>query len=223
MDCMEVRNKVLIVGNGESRHEAPFADLSYDVWSTSTVRDIPRHDTVFEIHPTVGLDEEGMAIKEFVVNSECTVYMQKVHEKIPNSMPYPLQEVIDKYGRYLTNSVAYMLALALFHEYKEIGVYGVSMEHDTEYGRQRASCEYWIGLARGMGVKVDIAASSDLCKAYYLYGYEENPMLKKFNMMSNVTTERITHVEEQFKHYEKQKHRYQGQQEVLDYILNYFE
>ena len=45
-------------------------------------------------------------------------------------------------------------------------MYGVDMAQDTllaaEYSEQRPSCEYFIGLAEGAGIRVDIPGGSDL-------------------------------------------------------------
>lgn len=222
MDSLEIK-KVIIVGNGESRNEAPYSDASFDVWAASSVQDLPRYDAIFELHKGYTNSEEGVARRNFVTNAKCLVYMQKTHKGLPNSVIYPIKEIIKKYGNYLTNTISYMIALALMLEYGEIHIYGVSMEHDTEYGRQRASCEYWVGLARGLGINIFIPQDSDLCKTYYLYGYEEHPMLKKFNKMKDFIKGKQNDAEDRFDYYEKLKHRYQGQQETLDYILNYFE
>jgi hypothetical protein len=59
------------------------------------------------------------------------------------------------------------------HEgFKEIHLYGVDMAVSTEYDEQRPSCEYFIGLARGRGIKVYIPEESHLLKVRYKYGYE---------------------------------------------------
>ena len=40
---------------------------------------------------------------------------------------------------------------------------------------QRSGCEYYVGFARGRGIKVYIPQTSALCKANYVYGYSEPP------------------------------------------------
>lgn len=51
-----------------------------------------------------------------------------------------------------------------------IGVYGVDMAVQTEYGAQRPSCEYFIGVAEGLGFKVQMPTQTDLLAASHLYG-----------------------------------------------------
>jgi hypothetical protein len=50
--------------------------------------------------------------------------------------------------------------------------------HNSEYGHQKPSCEYLIGLAEGMGIKVEIPDSSELLKCAQLYGFESNNKLR---------------------------------------------
>ena len=59
-----------------------------------------------------------------------------------------------------------------------IGVWGVDMATGTEYGAQRPSCEYFIGLLRGAGFDIRIPAGSDLLKTAGLYGSDDNGQLR---------------------------------------------
>jgi hypothetical protein len=116
----------------------------------------------------------------------CPVYMQEVNPDVPTSVRFPLEEMLQTFksrgltgARYFTNSISYMLAYALYeglavgHQWDEIQIFGVDMAVGDEYIAQRPSCEYWIGIAEGMGVKVFIPDASDLCKTAFLYAYEE--------------------------------------------------
>jgi hypothetical protein len=106
-----------------------------------------------------------------IVESKIPVYMQKTHTDIPCSMEYPIDDVISELGDYFTNSISYMVALAIFLRYEEIYIHGVNMIHDSEYGHQKPSCEYYLGIARGRGLKVILPPESDLLKATTRYGY----------------------------------------------------
>ena len=56
----------------------------------------------------------------------------------------------------------------------QIHVYGVDMAQGTEYAAQRPSCEYFLGLARGMGIQTFVPLTSDLLKNITLYGAEDD-------------------------------------------------
>lgn len=104
------------------------------------------------------------------------IYMQEAFEYIPGAVKFPMQELTNAFlkrlGRpYFTSSPAFMLALALGMGYKTIGLYGFEMGTDTEYHYQRPCFEYWMGLAEGHGVNIELPKSSNL-NSGKLYGYE---------------------------------------------------
>lgn len=84
--------------------------------------------------------------------------------------------------RYFTNSISWMLGkyiMDLAPDKKavagaEIGVWGVDMMMSggpgSEYGYQRPSCEFFLGFARGLGIKVHVPRESDLLKSAFQYG-----------------------------------------------------
>ncbi len=70
--------------------------------------------------------------------------------------------------------MAYQVALALVMGYTTIGVWGMELWQGT--ARERlAECrclEYWLGVAKGMGVRVVLPAYSCLLLHPLLYGYD---------------------------------------------------
>jgi hypothetical protein len=114
----------------------------------------------------------------------CTVYMQKHWpDLIPYSIQYPLPEIVqwfkDKLSldqticRYLTNTITYEIVLAIYLGFKHIEIWGVDMQAGTEYAGQRPSCEFWLGIAAGMGITIHIPEQADLLKCRFIYGFEE--------------------------------------------------
>lgn len=110
------------------------------------------------------------------------VYMQEAYEDIPASVAWPRDEINEwsrrMFGQdsevdYFTSTPGQMVATAIFFGFSEIHLYGVDLLQDEEYAYQRPGCEYWLGIARGMGIKVVVPKSSALLKASYVYGYTE--------------------------------------------------
>jgi hypothetical protein len=60
----------------------------------------------------------------------------------------------------------------------KIGVWGVDMATDTEYGAQRPSCEWFLGVLQGAGFAVQIPMSSDLLRSAGKYGTDHNGALR---------------------------------------------
>lgn len=107
---------------------------------------------------------------------------------------------------YFTNSVSWMIALALYETSSwvtlpdgrrlrlcdpgtKIHLYGIDMaggmqapegviDTNSEYAAQRPSCEFWLGVAKCMGVELHIPDNSDLLKAPALYGYDTSAPLR---------------------------------------------
>lgn len=173
--------KAAIVGTApSSRDLAPFNDAAWEIWGVSNVYStIPKWDRWFELHDleTRKNEKEYPGHYDWLKKQTNPVYMQQRHEEIPGSIEYPKQAILNEFGTYFTNSVSYMLALAIHEGAEEIGIYGVDMavqeiSGHSEYAHQRPSCEYFVGLARGKGIKVEIPKESDLLKTEKLYAYE---------------------------------------------------
>ncbi len=155
--------KVAIVGGAPSRRFAPVADRSWEIWGLGTERfKLPRADRWFEMHSEPQLIYFYDKIKggkfaahmRFLASLNCPVYMQKPHPSVPNSVAYPLAEVLKDCGRCFSSSVSYMLGLAIHERFQGIGMWGVDMTSKEEYLYQWAGVRYLLALARSRGIHV---------------------------------------------------------------------
>lgn len=234
-------NKLAIVGCSESKDQAPFDDPNFEIWGVNNLfYHIPRYTRWFEIHRIThdGVSYarrgekhwRGQTIDKYMADlgqMECPIYMQKHWAEVPNSIPYPLQKVLDVFGNYVTNTISWMTALGILEDFEEIHIYGVDMAVDSEYHWQRPSCEYFIGwfngmcYAKGLKTRVYIPASADLCKARFLYGFqeaEETAWQKKLIGMRQGMKKRLREAEIQEDMYTRKKQQYIGAMEALKEI-----
>ncbi len=194
-DVKAPAKKVAIVGMApSSRGLAPFSDDSWEIWTLSTLMSAggaTRFDRHFEIHPVDWFKErdDKTYFQWLTTVRDKPVYLHEPHPDIPTSVAFPKSQMVREFGTYITNTVSWMLALAISEltpligtgdEQPELAVYGVDMAQDQpdalggkgEYAAQRPSCEYFLGIAVGRGIKVTIPATSDLLASRGLYGYD---------------------------------------------------
>lgn len=184
------RERVAIIGCASSKDLAPVGDDSWEFWGVNNLfLSMPKvkWSRWFEIHEFTRdaaggwlrrgkTDFRGQPVGEYVkglAQLKCPVYMQRHWPEIPNSIPYPIGEVTKRFGRYLTNTVSIEMCIAILEGFKEMGIWGVDMAVSGEYHHQRPSCEYFLGLAAGLGIKITIPDEADLLKTRFIYGFEE--------------------------------------------------
>ena len=195
------KSKVAIVGFAPSWSKAPWKDDEFEIWTLNEAyrlfEKLPdtRADRWFEIHNPDSPSKATPEHTEWLKSCPIPVYMQKHYDTIPKSVPFPFNDIMEwlkEKGhlgfKYFTNSISWMIALAICEGFKEIHVYGVDMAQDeskngtSEYAYQKPSCEYLLGVAEKYA-KVYLPDNSDLLKCDNLYGIdsdnEANVWLKK--------------------------------------------
>jgi len=171
--------KLAIVGTAPSSiNLAPYNNPDYEVWGLNGVYgyiDFPNITNItrwFDIHSLECIREVYQ--DDFYKKLTIPIYMQEVFPDYPSAVKYPLNEILQKFPhRYFTNTVSWMIALAIYEGYEDISLFGVDMATSGEYAYQRPSCEYFIGYCEGMGIKFYLPDESDLLKTPFLYGFED--------------------------------------------------
>jgi len=180
------KNKCYIVGYAETTRDlTPFKDPEAEVWGLNELYQmIPKADRWFEIHAPGGnlhTSRRNPEHKKWLKQCQIPVYMPQKMEGIKASVGYPIREIISMFGDYFTNSISYMLCLALYEGFPEIHMYGVDMALNKEYREQKPSCEWFLGMAAVLCDKLIIPFESDMLKAHYLYGFQNSqPMERKY-------------------------------------------
>ena len=219
----KTKTKIAIVGFTPTRREAPWLDPTWRVWGINNLHVyVPEHvnaDAWFDLHEQslIRQDPQHVAwLRETCV----PVYMWDPQDDFPSSRAYPKDEVLKRFGRrYFTNSISWMVALALLEGVEELAIVGVDMAQDSEYAAQRPSCEWIIGMAEGLGVKVYIPEASDLLKTSVLYGAEPDAMRAKLLDRKKDMEERYNELLAQHKQVEAALHQVTGALEDCNYWL----
>jgi hypothetical protein len=181
------RKKVAILGTVPHKLKAfvPRKDFNpdeFEIWAIAHAclgDPLPRADRIFEIHKWDEVVKWGSP-QAWALFPNAPVYLQEARPDVPHSIAFPFDEIAAQFNIFpdrkesnMSNSISWMIALAITEGFEEIHVYGVNMSHHTEYGTQKPSCEYYLGLAKGMGKAIYVPAESDLMKSYFLYGKDE--------------------------------------------------
>lgn len=221
------RSKIAIVGFADTtRLQAPFIDPTYEIWGLNELyMVIPRADRWFEIHAENNIKHSFRDPKHFEWLKKCKipVYMPKMYKEIPTCKVYPIDLMKRMFGPIFSSSIAEMMALAIYEGFQHIGLYGVDMALGKEFGAQKSGCEYFIGLAIGLGIEVYLPQESDLMKVGFQYGYDDpNEFAIKMKEKNIELMRKIQGATQQERATHDGKERLEGAKELNDYYINNF-
>jgi hypothetical protein len=176
--------KLAIVGSHpDTRQNAPYEDPEYEIWLFNEAAQKPeiyrRWDAIFQLHkPEVytslnnWVNKDHWAWLQSDHGADKRIWMQEYDERVPNSVKYPLEEVLKLVPyHYLRSTPAEALALAIYLGYKDISLYGSDLTSNTEYHYQAINMAFWIGFAHGYGVDFHLECwKSEFWQP--IYGYE---------------------------------------------------
>jgi hypothetical protein len=230
--------RIAIVGKApDSQHLVPYDDPSWEIWGLGCgAKLMKRWDRWFELHPLEANRERWAKVAPgfwswLKEDHGKPLYIQDTHPELPHAKSYPLRQYLDKFGSYFTNSISFMLAMAIDEGCAEIGVFGVNMAQSDpvrgqngEYQHQRPSCEYFIGLAVGAGIKVGIPEESDLCKVGRLYAFDgtNDALRKKWEARKKELHARLAQHEQQAQQHATNAAAIRGAIDDMEYWWQWF-
>ena len=187
ISVVERKPKVCIVGFADGhRDKAPWDEPDMEFWGINrlhTVLPDKKWHRWFELHDLDRLYKDDQEHQKFLKGAGFPVYVRPQDMKLAaewgiDATAFPVDDMVTRFTPYFTNTVSWLLAYAISLEFDEIHLYGVDMAQDTvqaaEYRQQRPSCEYFIGVAEGHGIKIVMPPGSDLLKASHLYGFDSD-------------------------------------------------
>lgn len=189
----EACRKLAIVGFTSSLHLAPWGDPEWEVIGCNNLHNQipelwPQATAWQNLHkwPDIKCDPGHVA---WLLEAPFPVWLfpQTIADAakdgvvFPTAVPFPVDEILAAAAgmageRYFTNSIAWMVALAVMRlqdvEDAELALYGIDLAQETEYRVERPCVEYWLGVAEALGIKVTIPAQADILKSAFLYGVD---------------------------------------------------
>lgn len=207
------RSKVAVVGFAPTSMEEVkplFDDPTCEIWGLNQLYvafpKIAQYATRWvQIHPRhsydINLGRDKSHHQWLVEQRRFPIYMMDRDPSVPMSVRWPKEKIMQLLGTdYFTNSISWEIALPIYETllarlngkcgFTDIYIFGVDMaqsdEIDSEYAEQRPSCEFFVGIAWGLGLlgklglighyplRVHIPNKSDLLKTLWLYPYEDH-------------------------------------------------
>ena len=161
--------KVILIGKGEGWDRAPKEGETWGVNDLCLRRPVK---LIFQMHHNP--DGEYDPIIAHANKFKIPIVMIEKHLNIPTSIAFPLEEIMKETRTdYFTSSMDYMVTYAMYKGAREIDMYGVHLARGTGYSYYLPSLSYWLGYAKGLGIKVNIRTRTTLVKAEKgRYGYE---------------------------------------------------
>jgi len=230
------KDMLAIVGTAETMPMAPFNDPNFEIWAVSVCATYPafkRADLYFEMHNKSYWGKEepdgSKPIIDRLNNFDGPTYMFDHYKEVPRSVRFPIDVIVDKYRRYHTTSITYMLALA-YHSFIEtgkpyhVGIYGIHMASREEYTEQRPCCEYWLGRMEGAGMDITMAPGGSVLTSNGLYGYEGyHPAIPKLRDRLNGINAGIQQCEQELDKWTNQKWKQLGAAAEDEYLMRQFQ
>lgn len=185
-DTSQSARKIALLGTATSSvHDAPYGDESWEIWNISgNFLHGKRFTKWFEIHTHEVLVNANTVPEYFKFLGGLGDKLMAGHgsSQWPQAEIYPIDTIVREFGEYFTSSLAYMLAYAIYLHIKDvevggpgishIGLWGCDMAVEGEYKHQRPCVEYYLGIARGMGIELHIAPESPLLRCSAKYGFD---------------------------------------------------
>lgn len=183
----QFKRAVALVGSCAHWRNTPLDCAELETWTVGCMyRFLPRITRYYDLHCLEWRREHSPDQLEWMqkVSAEggTSVYLLEKHADLPNCQVPPKDAIVSRFGQYIRSSMDWM-ALHYFLELERseipfddcyLGVWGVDMTADDEYGFQKPSFESWLKYAEGRGMKVWVPPESDLFKSRGVYGAETN-------------------------------------------------
>ena len=164
---------IVIVGGGSSSDLVLWNHPNWEYWGLIALEPLmERCDLWFELHPLSVLSAREIARCR---KATVPVLMIQAYARIPRSIRFPVELVQGHGSRLFTNSFCYQIAYAIHYGVQALHLYGLG-DLVTGSARERVferlGVAYWVGVAQGRGITVDIPDRDRVIWERFLYGLE---------------------------------------------------
>lgn len=184
---------VQLLGAGWSWGADPQLDPASERWGTNNVMfaryagEFNGWTRWFDLHPKAHILKRRAPAYDWYTRQDGSrpIYTRDADLAIPGSVGFPFAAVLEYFSRDGHNerdfwgSLSWMIAFAIMEGFDQIELLWFALMND-HYTKQVPSTRYWIGQARGRGIRVTIHGDSQLKPQQGLYGLDElSPPLER--------------------------------------------
>ena len=161
--------KLSLVGKGTGWERAYIDQKDCrEIWCVSTIfaelQTIEvQQSRIFQLH-------ERELFEPWIKKEQSRVVIMKSDPDFPQSLILPASQLMGIFGARFASSFAWMMGLAMVEGYSDINIRGIHLAAETEYFNQRDTFFWFIGLAQGKGIKINIDEDSGVFIANRAYG-----------------------------------------------------
>ena len=127
----------------------------------------------------------------------CRVIMKDLRPEVPRAERFPIEDLLSRLPYpFFTCTLAYMIAQAIRERFDRIVMHRIYvLPQSTEYFEQLPCIDFWLGVAIGQGIKVDVSQDSDLLRPFpwqpRLYGYSASGESEISRALSRTVEEHV--------------------------------
>ena len=164
---MRAQKHVTILGRASLYSPLPTGEVWGVNFLPRTGEEWSRMTRQFQIHPHRWLNEKE---RDALARLRVPTYVIKPDHRYPHAIPFPRAVI---HGGPFASSFDYMMALAIWEGFDSILVTGVDYQKGTlrEQLCEHVALAYWIGKARGCGIRVEIGPGT-LLRFPWRYGFD---------------------------------------------------
>jgi len=179
MDYKRKTDNLIMMCKGFGKDKTPYPKpKDTELWSINDLIFVRQDiDLLWEMHLFEAFSKDQLNNVILADKLGIPVMMPQRYEGLLNIIKFPLKEMILEFkSDYFSTAIAEMMAFAIHLGYKRIDCYGCNMAGISEtYKNGKASFEYWLGVASGRGIEVNLHGKYNQCLKTYdrrIYGYE---------------------------------------------------
>ena len=149
-------DEINIVGKGQGFEYAP----NDNCWGTGRlIFKRSNVDVLFDMHSKSDITKEYDDQRNEIIKKTNELNIPVFScEEIENTtyMAYPIRTIVRHFKTaFFSNTICYMIALALYQGYRKINLYGAN-QNTLEYYLEKCGVDYWIGRAQQSGVECTV-------------------------------------------------------------------